>query len=355
MGARRCPCCLCFLKSFHMLGLRYNLFGELFFGLHTRSDANPASQGKNRKQPRRAKAETETESISPVGHKESTPESPPEPTPGSSAPEPTESVSMISPILSANGMNGLRTPPHSPASVLHAKGRRNSLSSSRALSGNFGSMNQLARRATGGYKIAFVQESAAALKKKSMAELGVGVHQTISDVSFVSFLEWIRSERLTTLPHKGSRWDRVLIRALYFAEQLHNFDLAIQGFALDSSVAAALGYGHAQLLLGVRAQHCVFVLLIADVEKLGYENSETLDKSFTVFYKFSLAFSSLLHRSELLAATSDIREQLCLMYTDLLSLVVDVAVRFYKTVNGMFSLSLCGLLLNETRDDDVFR
>lgn len=85
-----------------------------------------------------------------------------------------------------------------------------------------------------------------------MAELGAGVYQSsISDVSYVNFLEWIRAERLTTLPHKGSRWDKVLIRALYFAEQLHNFDQAIQSFALDSQAAAAVGYGHARLLLEV--------------------------------------------------------------------------------------------------------
>jgi hypothetical protein len=65
-----------------------------------------------------------------------------------------------------------------------------------------------------------------------------------------------------------------------------------------------------------------------------------LDKAFSVFYKFSLSFSKVLHRSELLAATSDVREQLCLLYTDLLSLVVDVSIRFYKTANGMTSGSV---------------
>jgi len=85
-----------------------------------------------------------------------------------------------------------------------------------------------------------------------MAELGAGVHQSISNVSYVNLLEWIRSERLTTLPHKGSRWDKVLIRALYFAEQLHKFEQAVQSFAVDSSAAAAVGYGHARLLLEVR-------------------------------------------------------------------------------------------------------
>jgi hypothetical protein len=61
-----------------------------------------------------------------------------------------------------------------------------------------------------------------------------------------------------------------------------------------------------------------------------------LDKVFSVFYKFVLSFSSVLHRSELLVATPKICEQLCLLYTDLISLVVDVAIRFYKAVNGRF-------------------
>jgi hypothetical protein len=77
-------------------------------------------------------------------------------------------------------------------------------------------MKTVSKRANGGssYKIGLVQESAAALKKRSMAELGAGVYQSVSNVSYVNFLEWIRSERLTTLPHKGSRWDKVLIRKL---------------------------------------------------------------------------------------------------------------------------------------------
>jgi hypothetical protein len=51
-----------------------------------------------------------------------------------------------------------------------------------------------------------------------------------------------------------------------------------------------------------------------------------------------MSFSSVLHRSELLAATSEIREQLCMLYTDLLSLVTDVAIRFYKAVHGKLFL-----------------
>ncbi|KAJ4371534.1 hypothetical protein N0V83_004753 [Neocucurbitaria cava] len=223
-----------------------------------------------------------------------------------------------------NGLNGnnVLSPPQSPKAAFRSKGRLPSFTSSRAPSGNFSTFKSFNKRSNGAssYKIGFVQESAISLKKRSMAELGAGVYQGISDVSYVKFLEWIRSERLTTLPHKGSRWDKVLIRSLYFAEQLHEFEQAIQSFALDSSSAAAIGYGHAQLLL-----------------ELSHNNSEALDKAFSVFYKFAMSFASVLQRSELLAATPEIRENLCLLYTDLISLVVNVGIKFYKTVNGMTS------------------
>jgi hypothetical protein len=110
----------------------------------------------------------------------------------------------------------------------------------------------------GFYKIGTVQESASSWRKKGILELGASVSQRTSNVSYVGFLEWIRAERLTTLPQKGSRWDKVLIRALYFAEQLHNFDIAIRGFALDSTVAAAIGYGYSQLLLEAS---CAFTMI----------------------------------------------------------------------------------------------
>lgn len=91
----------------------------------------------------------------------------------------------------------------SPKAMFRSKGRLPSFTSSRAPS-NITTMKTVTKRTNGGgsYKIGLVQESAAALKKRSMAELGAGVYQSVSNVSYVNFLEWIRSERLTTLPHK---------------------------------------------------------------------------------------------------------------------------------------------------------
>lgn len=90
-----------------------------------------------------------------------------------------------------------------------------------------------------------------ALKRKSASALGAGISDTADSVGFINLVEWIRTERLQTLPHKGSKWDTVLIRALYFAERLHGFETALTGHALDVEPASQLGYGHIRLLLEV--------------------------------------------------------------------------------------------------------
>jgi hypothetical protein len=96
----------------------------------------------------------------------------------------------------------------SPKAFFRTKGRLPSFTSSRAPSHSFSTAMKTNMKHTSGggsYKIGLVQESAAALKKRSMAELGAVVYQSVSNVSYVNFLEWIKSERLTTIPHKGKR------------------------------------------------------------------------------------------------------------------------------------------------------
>lgn len=192
--------------------------------------------------------------------------------------------------------------------------------SSRSQVGAFQSSSRLGASGRGqSNKISLVYESAAAIKRKSALELGSGVLQSVGETSFIDLVQWIRGERLSTLPHQGSTWDTVLIRALYVAERLHKFETAIQGFAQGTNVAAELAYSHIRLLL----------------ERLGHENSDVLDKAFGLFYKSALTISSLIDRSELLSCTHEVQEQLCHMYTDMITLVVEVAVYFYKTVQSI--------------------
>lgn len=194
-----------------------------------------------------------------------------------------------------------------------------SVSSRSQINGGFSSSHKMSSMNRGSSnKSSLVYDSAAAIKNKSALELGSGVLHSVSDTSFIKLVQWIRAERLSTLPHQGSTWDTVLIRSLYVAERLHKFETAIQGFASGTTAAAEVAYSHIRLLL-----------------ELGHENSDALDKAFGLFYKSALTISSLLDRSELLSCTNEVQEQLCHMYTDLVALVVEVAVYFYKTVQSM--------------------
>lgn len=161
--------------------------------------------------------------------------------------------SIKSPTVNGlNGLNGFHTPPISPAKLTVSKGRANGLSPGpkRISSANYSSSGTWS---SGGQQLSIVDETSFALKRKSMSELGAGVAQDVEDTSFLVLVDMIRKERLTTLPHKGSAWDTVLIRALYFAEHLHSFEKALQGFAGGSNTAAQLGYGHTRILLEVRS------------------------------------------------------------------------------------------------------
>ncbi|CZT25011.1 related to NACHT domain protein [Ramularia collo-cygni] len=204
--------------------------------------------------------------------------------------------------------NGFQNAPESTASYFGGS------THTRIRSSNF---SNLRGKGSSAEKTTVVRDTAMALKRKSASALGAGISDTADSIGFVNLVEWIRTERLQTLPHKGSKWDTVLIRALYFAERLHGFETALTNHALDVEPASQLGYGHVRLLL-----------------ELGHENSDALDKAFGLLYRCSTAVTGLLARAEALSLPSDINEQFCYLYTDLLTLVVDVAVRFYKTVHS---------------------
>lgn len=171
-----------------------------------------------------------------------------------------------SPTTTTNGFNSPSASFHAMSSSSYSYGRSNGAApqrpsmGGRAVSrGSISGSAVIRRRSQGhqfggaSYKLSIVSETSSTLKRKSMAELGSAVSSGVCSTNFIQFIEWIRSERLATLPHKGSRWDKVLIRAQHFAEQLNGFDAAIRSFAIDSTTAAEMGYGHARLLLEVRS------------------------------------------------------------------------------------------------------
>ena len=84
-------------------------------------------------------------------------------------------------------------------------------SSNRTPSGSVSSRSQVGafQSSSGGRgqsnKISLVHDSAIAIKRKSALELGSGVLQSVGETSFIKLVQWIRAERLSTLPHQGSK------------------------------------------------------------------------------------------------------------------------------------------------------
>lgn len=94
-----------------------------------------------------------------------------------------------------------------------------------------------------------VREQYLSVRNRCQRELGSSVGHNVLDTSISDLHEWIRNERLTTLPHKGGSWDRVLISAHHFADQVCSLGEAIESFAPESGVASNLVSGQCLLLL----------------------------------------------------------------------------------------------------------
>lgn len=97
----------------------------------------------------------------------------------------------------------------------------------------------------------YVRDEHVVIRRRAQHELGANISTRVINTSYTELLEWIRSERLTRLPHKASGWDRVLSAAQYFAEQVHGFEAAVEAFTDESSAAAQFIYGQSLLLLEV--------------------------------------------------------------------------------------------------------
>jgi hypothetical protein len=97
-----------------------------------------------------------------------------------------------------------------------------------------------------------VKEQLATSRSHAYRVLGSNFSGYAFDTSIAGLLDWIRDERLIRLPHKGGSWDRVLIAAQHFAEQVHRFNTAISTFESEINAATNLVFGQCLLLLEVR-------------------------------------------------------------------------------------------------------
>jgi hypothetical protein len=73
----------------------------------------------------------------------------------------------------------------------------------------------------------------------------------IDSMTVESFLKFTERQRLMHMPRRGSRWDRVLTRAEYFALQISRYEKQIHSFVPDSRNAARMIWAAARVLIEV--------------------------------------------------------------------------------------------------------
>ena len=86
---------------------------------------------------------------------------------------------------------------------------------------------------------------------KFVAEFDQVDDDYIQTMTIDGFLEYIERQRLTHMPHRGSRWDKVLKWAEFFGLQVSAYAKAIESFVPDSQSAAKLMWAASRTLLEV--------------------------------------------------------------------------------------------------------
>ena len=96
-----------------------------------------------------------------------------------------------------------------------------------------------------------VRRTAFYVREKVVRELSDVDDGFFGHMNIESFLEYITHERLTNMPHRGSRWDKVLKSAEFFAIQINMFSESAEKFIDSSKMAADVALGNCRLLLEV--------------------------------------------------------------------------------------------------------
>lgn len=102
---------------------------------------------------------------------------------------------------------------------------------------------------TSSEELTIVSKTWHACQRKVLIELDDVDEAYLSSVNIESFLEWMNSQRIIDLPRAGSKWDKVLRSAEYFALQLSAYQELVH--AHDSERALNLALANCRLLLEV--------------------------------------------------------------------------------------------------------
>lgn len=171
--------------------------------------------------------------------------------------------------------------------------------------------------------ITIIQETVMSKRGRIIAEFDNIDAALLDRMTIEGFSDYITRERLSSMPHRGSLWDRVLRWAEFYALQIATYEKTIGSFVPESRTAAKQ----------------IFTLLRSLLE-LGENNADALNTTFGLFYKLGLSLSFLSSQEAKLSLNSHIRHDVGRAFHDIHTLVFDVAKYYESSVRGASNRSV---------------
>ncbi len=100
-------------------------------------------------------------------------------------------------------------------------------------------------------QVTVLRQTVISTRSRLISELSHVDAHYIDSMTVESFLKYTERQRLIHMPRRGSRWDRVLTRAEFFALQISRYEKAVHSFVPDSKNAAKMIWAAARVLIEV--------------------------------------------------------------------------------------------------------
>jgi hypothetical protein len=175
----------------------------------------------------------------------------------------------------------------------------------------------------GGALVTIIRDTIRETNRRMVSEFTQIDDAQINKMTIEAFSDYITRERLRSMPHRGSLWDRVLRWAEFYALQVAAYANNIGSFVPESQ----------------NASKQIFILLRSLLEH-GEENAAALDTTFGVFYKIGLSLAFFNSYETKLSLSTHIREDVGRAFHDIHALVFDVAAYYQRTIRSLSSGSV---------------
>jgi len=176
--------------------------------------------------------------------------------------------------------------------------------------------------------------------KQYRSELGQGSEKFLQSCTTVErFFDIVATIRLLQIPHRGSRWDKVLKWAEFFAGQVSAFADEIASFTTQhEQKAATIIWASCRTLL-----------------EMGPKYVSVLEKVFGVFYNCGTTLGRFLRHHELIHSVEELQAILTTTYVDLLKLVTGITLYYSRRhLESFFSVRGFDELFGKSIDEFFF-